>query len=204
MEREFYLVRHGESLGNIGLAAGFDSGLSPLGYVQSHECAEFLKSYCDADTLILSSPFRRCVCTAEAIAEKIGAAVRLEPALHEVFIAEWFPLKLVKLPALKKICSQHPLATGAYNGRRWWPDKNEDEHDLEMRMGMFRNRLLGKEFPNRKIICVGHWASIAALFKSFCPETDLPIVSNASVTRLDFDGAQCNPVFINKVSLQKK
>ncbi len=201
MVKEFYLVRHAESLENIGIESSVsDPNLSPKGLWQRSKCAEFLKKYCNSRTLILSSPFLRCITTSEAIAQALSTKIRLEPAMHEYFSETLFNIKKVKLPSLKKIASEHPAITGFYSDENWWPDANEDRATLEMRLAMFRNRLLGSEFNADKIICVGHWASVEALAKSMVPSMDIFTIANASVTRIDFDGRKCRDVYTNEVS----
>ncbi|HCE42983.1 MAG TPA: hypothetical protein DET40_05505 [Lentisphaeria bacterium] len=199
MVKEFYIVRHAESMENIGIESSvFDPGLSPKGLWQKNKCAEFLKKYCGSQTILLSSPFLRCVMTSEAIASAIGTKITLEPALHEYFSKTLFNIKKVKLPSLRKIASGHPLVAGGYSDDKWWPDANEDKAALEMRLTMFRNRLLGEEFNSDGIVCVGHWASVEALAKSLVPSMDVSTVANASVIRIDFDGRKCRLVFNNE------
>ncbi|HBC87604.1 MAG TPA: hypothetical protein DCZ94_11665 [Lentisphaeria bacterium] len=201
MRKEFYLVRHAESLENIGIESTvFDPNLSPKGLWQKNKCAEFLKKYCSSRAILLSSPFLRCVVTAEAISQVLGTKIRLEPSLHEYFSATLFNIKKVKLSSLKKIASEHPLVAGDYSDDIWWPDVNEDRAMLEMRLAMFRNRLLGNEFNSDRIICVGHWASVEALAKALVPSMDILTVDNASVTRIDFDGRKSHLVFNNENS----
>ncbi|MFZ2653338.1 MAG: histidine phosphatase family protein [Victivallales bacterium] len=200
MVKEIYIVRHAESMENIGIESSvFDPGLSPKGLWQKNKCAEFLKKYCNSRSILLSSPFLRCVITSETIAEAIGTKIRLEPALHEYFSTTLFNIKKVKLPSLKKIASTHPLITGDYPDDKWWPDANEDRAALEMRLALFRNRLLGNEFNSDRIICVGHWASVEALAKSLVPSMDIFSVENTSVIRIDFDGRKCHLVFNNEI-----
>ncbi len=205
MAKEFYLIRHAESMENIGIESSvYDPNLSPKGHWQKNKCAEFLKKNCGSNTILLASPFLRCVCTAEAVALALGVRIRLEPALHEYFSATLFNIRKVKLPSLKNIASWHPAVAGSYSNDKWWPDTNEDRAALEMRLAMFRNRLLGNEFPDGKIVCIGHWASVEALAKSMVPQMDLFTVDNAAVTRIDFDGRKCHPVYANENSFLKE
>ena len=89
MDKEFYLIRHAQSMGNIGMDTGDDSDLSPLGHAQVKQCATFMQDYCDDTTLILSSPFERCLITAEAIAIENSLTIQIVVALHELFAKEW-------------------------------------------------------------------------------------------------------------------
>jgi len=198
MDKEFYLIRHAQSMSNVGLDSGYDADLSPLGHVQAKQCAELMHEYCDNDTLILSSPFERCIVTAEAIASFNQLTVTLLPELHELFADEWFVMNKIKLPSLQQKAEQHSFVVGTYSDDRWWPQDNETSKQLDIRMAMLRNRLLSNEFQSEKIICIGHWASIASLACSMLPEMEIPVVENAGVTGIDYTDGCFSLNFINK------
>lgn len=198
MNKEFYLIRHAQSMGNIGMDSGNDPDLSPLGRAQAEHCATFMQDYCDKDTLILSSPFERCLKTAEAIATQNSLKIRIVVALHELFAREWFVMKKVKLISLAEKARKHPLVVGYYDNGKWWPDDNETQQEVEIRMAMLRNRLVSHEYDSDKIICIGHWASIAALAHAMVPDIDIPFVDNATVTKIDFFGGEFSVDFTNK------
>jgi broad specificity phosphatase PhoE len=198
MDKEFYLIRHAQSMGNIGMDTGYDADLSPLGHAQAKQCATFMLDYCDDATLILSSPFERCLITAEAIAIRNSLTIKIIVALHELFAREWFPMKRVKLLSLAEKAKQHPLVIGDYDNHQWWPNDNETQQELEIRMAMLRNRLLSNTYDAAKIICIGHWASIASLAHAMVPDVDMPFVDNAAVTKIDYDDGEFLVDFINK------
>lgn len=198
MDKEFYLIRHGQSMGNVGLDSSPDSDLSPKGHAQAQACAALIKDYCDDDTLILSSPFERCLKTADAIAEVNSLSITITPELHEIFSNEIFAIKRVKLLSLKERAEKHPLVKGVYNDEQWWPNAHETQEEIRIRMGMFRNRLLTNEFNAKKIICVGHWASIALLAQAM--EASLNIVDNASITAIFYEDGAFIEQFSNKTS----
>lgn len=198
MDKEFYLIRHGQSMGNIGMASSDDPDLSPLGHAQAKQCGIFMQDYCDEDTLIISSPFERCLRTSEAIAELNDLKIRMEPALHEFFASDWFVMNKVKLLSLPEKASRHPLVVGFYSDERWWPSENETTEDVEIRMAMFRNRLLSRDFDAEKIICVGHWASIASLANAMVPGIDMPVVENAGVTCIYYTDGEFSAEFVNE------
>ena len=170
--REFFLIRHAQSLGNIGMDGSFDPDLSPTGHAQAGQCAQFMRQHLNGPTLILASPFKRCLKTAEAIARFNNLEIALEPALHEYFKAEWFPVR------------------------------NEVEADVAMRMSIFRNRLLGVKYRQEKIICVGHWASIIFLAEAMCKGIVMDSVSNAGVTKIIYERNTFLPVFVNNTEFQ--
>ncbi len=76
-----YVVRHAESLANAGRDDRLDSPLSEIGIAQ----AAALRDRFSAAPLaaIYSSPYRRCLDTAEPIARTLGLPVRLRPELCE-------------------------------------------------------------------------------------------------------------------------
>jgi len=198
MDKEFYLIRHGQSMGNVGLDSGPDPNLSPKGHAQAQACAALIEDYCDEDTLLLSSPFERCLKTADAIAEANSLSITITPELHEIFSNEIFSINRVKLRSLKKCAEAHPLVKGIYNDEQWWPTTLETQEEIRIRMGMFRNRLLTNEFNAQKIICVGHWASIALLAQAM--ETNLNVVDNASITAIFYEDDSFSEKFSNKIS----
>ena len=202
MNKEFFLIRHAQSMGNIGMDRGYDPGLSPLGHAQAKHCGEEMKRFCDSDTLILSSPFERCIITAEAIAKASNLTVTIFPSLHEHFAAEWFPVRKVKFASLAEKSSKHEFVIGAYDDNQWWPEVNEDQNDVNVRMAMVRNLLSGHSYENKKIICVGHWASIAALAELMVPNIDLLLVENAGVTKINFINGKFQDELVNALCLQ--
>ena len=197
-DREFYLIRHGESLGNIGLDPGFDPALSPHGKAQARVCAEFLRQKLDSDTAILCSPFDRCVATAAEIAAETNLKIKLVPQLHELFDADWFPLKKVSLPTLREISEKYPHSVlPEASEERWWPNYNETWDDVDIRMASFRNRLIGDEFPYGSIVCVAHWASVQALANAMVPSLGLSFIPNASVTKINYKNSSFEAEMVN-------
>ena len=94
-----WLVRHGESLGNVADARAHAAGsgrleldvrdpdveLSETGVGQARALGRWLARLPDGDrpTAVLSSPFSRARCTAEHAVEALGLPVRLDERLRE-------------------------------------------------------------------------------------------------------------------------
>ena len=78
-----YLIRHAQSQGNTGedLTTG-DPELTDVGWEQARRLGERLAR--QRIDLIFTSPLRRAIQTAEAIAAVNGLDVRVEPELREV------------------------------------------------------------------------------------------------------------------------
>lgn len=202
MDKEFFLIRHAESLGNIGLDSGYDPGLSPRGYAQAAHCAEKMKSFCSPDTLILSSPFERCITTAEIIAEESDLLVTIVPALHEHFAVESFPMKRVKLDSMRVKAEKHKRVAGVYDDSCWWPEENEGQEDLNVRMSIFRNNLIGSRFSAPQILCIGHLPSLIALAKSMVPEIVVGRFDNCGVIKINYKNGKFSLEFVNDLCLQ--
>lgn len=187
--RDFYLIRHAESLGNIAMSGGGDPGLSPLGRAQAAYCAENLAELIGArQTLALSSPFERCLDTAEIIISRLDncEGVRMEPALSESLGGYNLPIGY-KPAALDEKARNHSFPDDEYDGGQWWSMEVETDQSVSMRMSMFRNRLLGPEYDAEVVICVGHWPTIAALARAMVPDIDMRKVANAAITEITYD-----------------
>ncbi len=207
MQRKyFYIVRHGESLGNIGLAADPDAPLSPNGRAQAAFCAEFLHKECYGSALIMSSPFMRCIQTAQSIADKMPGGIVLEPLLHELYSDKLFPDK-TKFKSLKEIASSIPGIVGRYHDGAWMPEKHETHEEMRVRLAILRNTLvsedprMGGRFP--KAILVAHWASIVALVEVVCGVT-MPVVDNCSVTKILFTEGKFHIEYMNRTDFIPK
>lgn len=203
----FILLRHGQSQANAREpGVGYDSGLSDVGKNQAKEAAEFINRYYDVDSVV-SSPFRRCIETAEPLCTSTGHDARLEPLLHEFFNIEWFgdDLRDITFPTLNEIAAEYSHVNGDYKDDRWWPLVAERGLDVDTRLRHFSRYLSMGEYPGKTIVCVGHWASIASLAYAFKPDINIPEVGNASVTIIeqrakmnrivmqDYDGFLRNP-----------
>jgi len=85
----FYIIRHGESLGNsAGLFLGHtDLGLTERGHKQAELTAEYLKDVpIDA---FYSSDLKRAYETCEHIARKKNMPINTHKGLREIFAGEW-------------------------------------------------------------------------------------------------------------------
>jgi broad specificity phosphatase PhoE len=97
-----HLVRHGESLWNLeGRYQGqSDSGLTDTGRRQAAQFAEFFAAEVATPDVVVSSDLPRVRDTAAQYAERIGAEVRVDPALREMNVGDWAGMKLEEAEAL--------------------------------------------------------------------------------------------------------
>src|SRR3954447_118683 len=80
---ELLLIRHGESEANVGVSTDPDCLLTGSGLEQAQCLGRRLAGYDLAGFTALTSPYRRAVQTAEAIAAATGLVFADEPAVRE-------------------------------------------------------------------------------------------------------------------------
>ncbi len=153
LNNTYYAFRHGESIANVeGIIVSDPAigtvtyGLSEKGRQQVRDSvlsgAEF-----DADTLVVSSDFKRAVETAEIIREVLGAApVRLDERLRERFFGEWEGASHTNYSKAWKKDAYDPEQV--FNGA-------ESTSSVRKRMWAVVD-MLEKEVAGRRIILVSH------------------------------------------------
>ncbi len=89
MSTHLYLVRHGQSLGNVidAFLGHTDLDLSELGYRQADLASDYLTSL--SPTRIYASDLLRAYHTSLPTAEKCGLTVEKREELREIFAGEW-------------------------------------------------------------------------------------------------------------------
>jgi broad specificity phosphatase PhoE len=94
---ELLMVRHGESEGNIGKSTDPDCPLTERGLAQARTLARRLRGFDLSDFTGVTSPYRRAVQTAEALALELGVRFEVDEALRE-----WGPAAVVGANAYPK------------------------------------------------------------------------------------------------------
>jgi len=81
-----YMIRHGKPLATWGQDADPDPGLDATGKAQAEAAADALMALPmnERPTRVFASPLRRCRETAQPFAERIGAAVEIDPRFGEI------------------------------------------------------------------------------------------------------------------------
>jgi len=79
---DIYLVRHGEAAASW--AEDADPGLSATGQLQAQQVASTLARSVAGDWLLISSPLRRALETAEPLARRTGLPVQQHAAFREI------------------------------------------------------------------------------------------------------------------------
>lgn len=83
MTTELLLIRHGESEANVGRSKDPDCPLTDLGLQQATTAAHSIAGYDLRGFVGITSPYRRALQTAEAIARGTGIAFAVDEAVRE-------------------------------------------------------------------------------------------------------------------------
>jgi broad specificity phosphatase PhoE len=101
--RELILVRHGQSLYNVGLSKDLDSDLTPEGRRQVRETGRFLAQHLGHIRGFIgrASPYLRCLQTARILAEETGVEFWIEDGPREIMTCYgecYIPRRHVEFP----------------------------------------------------------------------------------------------------------
>lgn len=193
-----HIVRHAESLANVSRSSAVDCDLSDLGRAQAKAVAEEMRRL--GIDRVLSSPYRRTLCTAAAIAETCGAPLEVYPLLHEhhptMFAKDW-PLMtrselVVNFPGV--VLGEHPLEPG------WLAPPETDVLVLE-RMARVVTDL--EKRSESRLALVTHGSPAGKLLQAFMGVTDAAqaevTIANASITTLETVGFKRYVRVVNRV-----
>ncbi|MCC2683532.1 MAG: phosphoglycerate mutase [Paenibacillaceae bacterium] len=192
-----YVIRHGESLGNIGQTEVANCDLSDRGKIQAERLVPFFEKI--ALTRIYSSPFKRTIQTALPLAGNKGLPIILVPDMREIFNQAWANLWEYDWEDCAEIESMFPgtkFIESHDKARQWWPAEAEEADHVQERTGRFlRQELLPLAGGNERVAVFGHGASTNQLRRQICPDAAFPKIdfnTNAVIYeyRLD-DRGEC-------------
>ena len=187
---QIYIVRHGESIGNLNLTflGHTDLDLSEKGYLQAEKTADYLSDiHFDA---IYSSDLLRAYNTAIPNANKRGLSVIPRENLREVFAGEWENMTCHDIE--EKYGDLYRVGWLREYGSFCFPG-GESTIDAGKR---FFNELsiIAKENIGKIILVASHgavirsfWAMISCISAKDISEK-LPFATNASFSIVEYDG----------------
>jgi len=188
-----YILRHGQSQANASLSDEIDCGLTDLGRRQSSAVAAALAKLGIA--CVLSSPYRRCLETAEMIRQAAGAAAELWPAVCEHH-HDPFPPGPWPLPRRSELTQKWPnFAAPPDMPETHWAAAAEDRPGQWRRLSGAVLSLLGRFPPQTaaNVAVVTHQAPASVLIQAFCqwpnPLNVRVHIDPGSVTVLEVDAA---------------
>ena len=186
-----HVVRHAESLANVSRSTQIDCDLSELGRGQVQAVAEELAR--TGVDRVLSSPYRRTLCTAEVIAQRCNAPLELLPGLHEhhpsAFPPDW-PLMTrselaVNFPGL--------LLPDDFADRDWHRPPENDAQVLERMTGVLTMLEERYGVGSQRIVLVTHGSPAGKLVQAFMgaeASRSEVTIANASITTLETSGSK--------------
>ena len=190
MNTEIYIVRHGQSTGNLeGRFMGHtDCGLSETGMRQAVNIKSFFEGiHIDA---VISSDLKRAMDTALPTAQAHGLSIKAEAGFREIFAGEWEGMRFAE------IAEKYPRQYGCWTGEfeKLQMPGGESSAQLSERVN---SALLhtAEEFAGKTIVIATHATPIQLMrLKIYGMELEkarsFPLVANASVTKLNYcDGA---------------
>ena len=184
-----YLIRHGESKANekdvfIGHT---DLELTELGKQQAEITAAYLKDI--IPDAIYASDLKRAYDTALATAKQFGMEVQKEPGLREIFAGQWEYVPFAQLTVECPESFANIWCKDIANAR---PDGGESVKEVYDRVTA-TVRAIAQKHPGETVFLFSHATpvrtmAVHSMGKSAKEVGILPWPSNASVTKITFDG----------------
>lgn len=196
---KLYIIRHGQTDWNVeGKIQGRqDIPLNDMGRRQARALADGMKSRPVAS--VYSSPQKRAMETAEAIAGPLGLTVKAVPQLMEIGYGDWEGRSaediLTTDRELYESWWQHPATVAPPGGETL----NQVDERCRQAWDMIRSGMKGDT------AVVAHGGTLAYFIVHLLegqPEAKEIVVSNASITTMDYDpeSGACRLVDLNDCS----
>ena len=167
---EVIFVRHGHSAHTeknlVAGGDGADPELSELGFMEAEATAEFISQapaawkLSLANPIVVSSDMLRTRQTATAIANRLGAEMKIEPRIREVYFGEWNGLTNEEL-----FSKDQELLDSWRGSLDFRPPGGESVNDLLRRVSPFIDELR-EQYANRTVIVVSHMMPTRAMTHS--------------------------------------
>jgi broad specificity phosphatase PhoE len=196
-----HVVRHAESLANINRSSQVDCDLSDLGRGQVRAlAAELARIGVDR---VLSSPYRRTLCTGSGIAQAAGVPLEVFPLLHEhhpsAFGADW-PL----MTRSELVVNFPELVLPDDLADRDWHKPPETDHQVLERMARaidaIETRFAGR---GDRVVLITHGSPAWKILSAFMGVTDVAraevSIANASITTLETSGSRRYVRCVNRI-----
>ena len=191
------LLRHGLSVANTGgfLAGQTDVSLEPVGYEQAESAARYIVKNYKIDK-IYSSNLSRAYKTALPTAKALSLPIETSAKLRELDVGEWAG------KTWEQLSKEYP---DIYPYHAYRSDVKcvggESYDDLVLRSTAEIKRIVS-ENEGKTVLVTTHGGFIKSLLLGFNYNNvtdikDLPIVSNASISVIEFDNGAVNFVELN-------
>ena len=191
-----YIVRHGESVGNLHrICLGHTNlDLTELGLEQAKKTAEALENVDFA--AIYSSDLQRAVHTAEPHAKKRGLEINTSPDFRELYFGNWENASVLMLK--EKFHEQFMIGWRQNFGTFTAPE-GESVVAMAERMASGLEKIAALHL-GETVLVTSHAAAIRALWgkiSGYAPSEwaeAFPFPTNASYSVLEYDGVTLKPI----------
>ena len=195
-----HVVRHAESLANINKSSQVDCDLSDLGRGQVRAVADELARM--GIDRVLSSPYRRTLCTASGIAKAARVPLEVFPLLHEhhpsAFGADW-PL----MTRSELIVNFPDLVLPEDLADRDWHRPPETDAQVLERMARVVEALEKRFAGSERVALVSHGSPVWKIVAAYMGVTDCAraevSIANASITTLETVGSRRYVRCVNRI-----
>ncbi|WEG12206.1 histidine phosphatase family protein [Pullulanibacillus sp. KACC 23026] len=172
---DLYIIRHAQSLLNIGKGDSPNAGLSQFGKEQAICLQEFFRDI-HVD-VIYSSPLRRVIETANPVADQKKLPIHLAPEMCEFFHELSLDYRDHNWETISDIIGEFPNSQfyKTSPNDQWWPKWPEKEDDVKERVNKFYKEVIQKYISSNSVVLVfGHGATTGELKKIVVEETMNP------------------------------
>jgi probable phosphoglycerate mutase len=185
-----YLVRHGQSQGNIeGRVQGWlDSPLSERGQQQAHCLARRLAAETEIH-VVVTSPLLRAVDTAKIIANYLKCPLKYDPNLRDYNMG---PITGLTLPEIKEKYPERYLAF-AHNEPATYLPGEEGTEPFMKRVQRGMERVLAQIGDGQAALVVAHTGTLNICLKSWLE------ISGHNLSPFEFNNASISVVRVNAV-----
>lgn len=183
-----YVIRHGESLLNVGESNSPNSGLTNTG---KHQAKSLIDLFSDIQIdFIYSSPLKRVIQTAYPLALNKDKQILLVPMMSEFFNEDWTNYRDYSWESCMEITNEFKetkFISSHNTGENWWPVWPETETDVYKRVvSFYREEILKYKDLDVNIIIFGHGQTTNDLKKAI-NENDSTPCPNAGVFKYKID-----------------
>lgn len=194
----FILIRHGQSEANLHelFAGHFDAPLTDIGHAQAAATAKYVKEHYSVDA-VYGSDLKRAFFTGKATADLCGLEIIPDEGLREIYEGAWRGEKFTDLPV--KYPEDFKVWLSDIGRARCTGGESTEELLARVKRTLVR---IAEENDGRTVVIATHATPIRVM-QSFVQTGSLdamqniPWVTNASVSELEYDNGNWNFVSVS-------
>lgn len=193
----FLFLRHGYSVTNKSqtFTGQLDAPLDAIGFAQAERAAEYIAANYHIDA-IYSSDLCRAMDTARPLAERLQLAIREDEGFREIDVGEWMGVAYEKIHPTE---DYKRLAADAWQVP--YSKTGESMRQVAVRATAALSRI-AKAHEGETVLIALHGGTLKALLYAWQgakgPMESIPVVSNASVTVVEYADGQATVTLLGE------